>query len=535
MQAKPGRSRPFERGFTREELLRRAAAGGALLAGAAAGPAAAVAAQPAPKRGGTFRLGVSGGSAKDIVDGQNIVTRPDQARIVTGWETLVTFDRRFKLVFDGLAEEISASRADVWTVRVRDGIEFHHGKTLSADDVIYSLRRLVDARLGLFGGGALQSVDPKRIRKLDRRTVRLFLKQKDANLLDALGQYTAGIVPVGYSPGAIGRAKPNVGTGPYSLVSFTPGRQSVHARNPNYWRTGQPYFDRVTIVDIPDDAARVNALLAGQVDAITDVPAAQVPVVDGRRELRVLESPSAAWTPICMRVDQPPFDDVRVRQAMRLIADRPQLVAQALAGHGRVGNDLYGIFDDAYDRSLPQRRQDLQQARALLKAAGREGLVIDLQTTNAALGMNEGAQVFAEQAKGAGVTINVRALDSGSFYGDSYLKWTFSTDFWGSRGYLSQVAAGSLPGSPYNETHWPVDPRFASLFRQALATVDAKRRVEIVHEMQRMEHEGGGYLIWGFNALLDGHSTRVRGFRTGDRGVLPLNGFGRGYRTIWFA
>ena len=84
---------------------------------------------------------------------------------------------------------------------------------------------------------------------------------------------------------------------------------------------------------------------------------------------------------------------------MRLIADRPQLVAQALAGHGRIGNDLYGIFDDAYDRSLSQRRQDLERARSLLKAAGREGLVIDLQTTNAALGMNEGAQVFAEQAK----------------------------------------------------------------------------------------------------------------------------------------
>src|SRR6476659_2515426 len=114
-------------GLTREELLKRAAVGGAVIVaggslvrsaqGAPAGLAAAT-----PKRGGTFRIGVSGGSAKDFIDGQNIVTRPDQARIVTGWETLVVFDSQFKLKFDGLAEEISAKTADVWTIRVKPGI-----------------------------------------------------------------------------------------------------------------------------------------------------------------------------------------------------------------------------------------------------------------------------------------------------------------------------------------------------------------------------------------------------------------------------
>src|SRR5438552_9487203 len=153
-----------------------------------------------PKRGGTFRIGVSGGSAKDFIDGQNIVTRPDQARIVTGWETLVTFDPQFKLKLDGLAEEVSAKRADVWTIRVRQGIEFHNGKTLGADDVIYSLRRLTNKKLVLFGGAALASIDPNRLKKLDKRTVRVFLKRKDTTILDALGQYIAGILPAGYSP-----------------------------------------------------------------------------------------------------------------------------------------------------------------------------------------------------------------------------------------------------------------------------------------------------------------------------------------------
>src|SRR5262245_17826140 len=123
-------------GLTRDELLRRGVLlGGAVLAGGAFGPVAQAATSASkPKKGGTFRIGVSGGSAKDFIDGQNIVTRPDQARIVTGWETLVTFNPQFKLVFDGLAEELSAQagNAAVWTIRVRSGIEFHNGKTLGA-------------------------------------------------------------------------------------------------------------------------------------------------------------------------------------------------------------------------------------------------------------------------------------------------------------------------------------------------------------------------------------------------------------------
>jgi peptide/nickel transport system substrate-binding protein len=528
--------------LTRADLLRRAAAGGAVILGSGALGESAMAGIKAvdaatPKRGGTFRIGVSGGSAKDFIDGQNIVTRPDQARIVTGWETLVGFDSKFKLAFNGLAESIEHNKkGDVWTIRVRSGIEFHNGKTLGAADVIYSLQRLINPKLGLFGGAALKSVNPNAMKKLDKRTVRLTLKQPDGTILDALGQYIAGVVPVGYSPKAVGAAKPNIGTGPYKLQSFTPGQQSVHVRNPNYWRSGQPYFDKVIIIDFPDDTARVNALLGGQVDAITDVPPAQVAVVNNHSGTHVLESPSAAWTPICMRVDAAPFDDVRVRQAMRLIANRPQMVQQALSGHGHIGNDLYAPFDEAFASDLPQRVQDIAKAKSLLKAAGHDGLTVDLQSSNGALGMNEGAQVFAQQAKAAGVTINVKILDSGAFYGDQYLKWPMSTDFWGSRNYLSQVAAGSLPTSPYNETHWPdsKDNSFLSLYNQALRTVDRAKQKTILHEMQKMEYDNGGYILWGFSTLLDGYSTKVKGLKTGDKGVLPLNAFGHGYRTIWF-
>lgn len=528
-------------GLTRQDLVRRGAAGagGLLLAGSLAGVAeAAIGATPKPKRGGTFRFGAAGGSAKDYIDGQSIISEPDIARQQAGWETLMVYDSNYKLAFDGLAEEITPNkRGDVWTIRVRDGIEFHNGKTLNADDVRYSLQRFMNKKLGLGGVTFLASMDPARMKKLDRRTLRCTLKQRDGTLLDSFAQYTGGIVPAGYSPGVVGKANPNVGTGPYKLQSFTPGRQSVHVRHPNYWRTGQPYFDRVVVIDFPEETARMNALLGGQVDAATSVPAAQVGVINGHAGTKVLQTPSGIWTPIMMRVDQAPFNDVRVRQAMRLIVNRPQMVAQALAGFGRVGNDLYAPLDEAYNSSLPQRRQDIEKAKSLLKSAGQEGLTAELVTAAGTNGMVECAQVFAQQAKAAGVTINVKVVDTGTLWGDEYLKWVFSTDFWNTRNYMPQVASGSLPTSPYNQTHWPdaANQRFVSLYNQAKATPDRKKRIELMHEMQKLEYEAGGNIIWGFQTALDAYSTKVKGLRASYKSILRFNQYGRGFQNLWFA
>ena len=180
--------------------------------------------------------------------------------------------------------------------------------------------------------------------------------------------------------------------------------------------------------------------------------------------------------------------------------------------------------------------QDIDKAKSLLKAAGQEGLTVDLQSTNGALGMNEGAQVFAQQAKAAGVTINVKILDSGAFYGDQYLKWPFSTDFWGSRNYLSQVAAGSLPSSPYNETHWPADKKFIALYNQARGHDRPRRsRPRSSRRCRRWSTTRAATSSGASTTLLDGYSTKVQGLKQGDKGVLPMNAFGHGYRTIWFA
>src|SRR5438874_2072861 len=500
----PDPKNPLTSTISRRRLLINSGivVGGAMLVG----PLAACGASPntattstSPKRGGNFRLGVTGGGSGDIIDGQKIVTKPDQARLTAGFETLLEYDENYKLQTTGLAESVTQDAPDKWTIRLKSGITFPNGKPLSSDDVIYSLQRISDPKQGLFGTAGLNSVDPNNIKKVDDRTVTLNLKQADSTIGDQLGQYYNGIVPVGYT-----RAGEQIGTGAYKVQSFTKGQQSVHVRNTNYWRSGLPYFDTVTIIDFPDVAAQVNALLSGQIDAMTDIPAAQINVVKSHSALAILEGQGADWRPLCMAIDMPPFDDVKVRQAMRLIVDRNAMLQQVFSGHGRIANDLYSPFDPAYDSSLPQRHQDIAQAKSLLHSAGKDNLVVDLHTTDGAAGMVDSANIFASQAKAAGVTVNVH--NDPNYYGDQYLKLAFSVDFWGTRNFLPQVANGSIPTAPYNECHWPPKSGdgsdYVTLYHQALAEVDPTKRADIIHQMQSEEYNFGGYILPFFNNLV---------------------------------
>jgi peptide/nickel transport system substrate-binding protein len=488
-----------------------------------------------PKRGGDFRLGVTGGGAKDMMDGQNIVTKPDQARLMTAFETLLVFDDNYQLQTDGLAESVEADNPKQYTIRIRDGIEFQNGKSFTADDVIYSLQRIGTQKNGLTGFAATATMDIKNLKKIDDRTVQLPLLSPDSTVPQTLASYTFGMVPVGYEKFS-GDVSTQIGTGCYKLKSFTPGQESTHERNPNYWRgDGSPWFDTVTITDFSDPTAQLNALKGGQIDAMTDVPPSQVDATKASG-VGVLISQTGGWIPLCMAIDMPPFDDPKVRQAFRLIIDRQQILDQIGNGYGKIANDLYAPFDEGYDSSLPQRQQDIEQAKSLLKSAGKEGLSVDLHTTNGASGMVELASVFASQAKAAGVNVTVK--NDPNYYGDSYLKLAFSVDFWGTRGYLNQVQQGSLPNSPYNETHWPpksgTGSDFEDLYHQALAETDTNKRIDIQHQMQKYEYDIGGYIIPYFNALIDGYASNVKGLSP-SKGTLNLAGFGHGFRTIWFA
>jgi peptide/nickel transport system substrate-binding protein len=525
--------------ITRREALRGALAGGVVLSaggllaacGGGDGGGGAGGGTPAEggqggssaegvRQGGSLRVGVSGGGSGDTLDGHFPLSDPDIARTFQLYEPLAIRNPDYELEMV-LAESIEAGKSpEVWTIRLRDGVTFHNGKPVTADDVLFSLQRIIDPKDPKGGAASISYIDLKRSRKLDARTVRIHLRAPNVGFPDDVGQYFNGIVPTDYDP------KKPVGTGPFKYESFSPGERSVFVRNPDYWQEGEPNVDEVVLIDFPDDTARVNALLGQQVDAITNLPAAQIAQVQGNSSFKVLVSETGAWQPFTMRVDAAPFNDVRVRQAMRLIVDREQMIQQALSGQGRVANDLYSPYDPAYNKDLPQRQQDLEQAKSLLKQARQRDLRVELVTAPVFQGIVAAAQVLAEQAKGAGATISVRKVDSGTFYGDKYLKWVLAQDFWFTRTYLGQVAQSSLKESPINETHWN-DAEFVKLIDQARGELDEGKRTELLHEAQAIEHERGGYIVWSFSNQVDAYSAKVGGFQPAKSGV-PLTNYSFG-------
>jgi peptide/nickel transport system substrate-binding protein len=506
----------LEDGVTRRQVLRGALTGGVALAAggvleACGGGGSKTTAQTAPtnqklRAGGALRVGATGGGAKDTIDAHLPTADTDIMRVWNLYESLAVRTPDFSKLEMLLAESIEADkRPDSWTIRLKPGLTFHNGKPVTADDVIFSLRRIIDPKNPKVGAASIGYIDDKGLRKLDKLTVRVPLQFANSGFPDDIGQYFNSIVPTDYDP------KHPVGTGPFKYESFTPGQQSVFTKFADYWEKGKPFVDRLTIIDFTDATARTNALLGGQVDAIDNLPAAQLSSVKGNGNLRVLVSETGAWQPFTMRVDAPPFNDVRVRQAFRLIVDRKQMVEQVLSGQGRIANDLYAPYDPAYAKDLPQRKQDLEQAKSLLKQAGRENLTVELVTAPVFQGIVEAAQVFAQQAKGAGVNVKLRKVDSGTFYGDNYLKWPFAQDFWATRAYLTQVAQGDLPNSPFNETHWK-PPQFIKLIQQARAELDDTKRAQILHDAQKMQYDEGGYIIQYFSNIIDAYSAKIGGF-----------------------
>ncbi len=487
------------------------------------------------KKGGILRMGTLGG-ANDLIDGQHIVAKADIARINTGWEPLMSFDPDFKVVTDnGVASKLETKAADLYVVTLKEGLKFADGAPVTPEDVIYSFQRMLDPEKAVFGGSALRPVlDPTGITKIDEQTIQFQLKQPFAIFNEAIAAYTCCLVPTGYERFA-GDPSNQIGTGPYKLKEFEVGVQSIHVRNEFYWDEGKPYFDEVHIIDFADNDAMVNALLSDQIDCAADIPATAVDQLTGAG-FGVLNSAGGGWLSTVMAVDQEPFTDKRVRQAFRLIVDRQAMVDEVLGGYGKVANDLFSPLDPAYlGEAVPQREQNIEEAKKLLAEAGKSDLTIDFFAPNDTAGLPELVQAFSVMAKDAGITVNPVVLDGGTYWGDEYLKRTFATDFWGTRNFLPQVAASSLKDTaPYAGDHWPpAGSTFAEDFNAAVAEVDLEKRKVITDKMQKELYEEGGLIIPFFQNLLDGFNQRIKGLNERPN-TLNLDHYGRGYKNLYF-
>jgi peptide/nickel transport system substrate-binding protein len=478
--------------------------GSGLLAGCGDGKPGPVASGGKPQSGGKARIAIIAGAQTGNLDAH----KPLGTGSFRGWalySKLWEWDRE---AHPGLAlAEFAEVNDDAteWTIRLRKGLEFHHGKSIRAEDVIHSLRRLTDPALASPYGSYLPSLQRDGIKALDPLTVRIPFEQGHGlAALPELWMSWGGIVPTDYDP-----VTNPVGAGPYRLKSFTPGQRSTFSKFENYYKPDQPYLDEVEIIDFKDPIARLQAMQTGQVDVAPTIAFEQLAFFKSSDQFEVVSSQTDAWHGFAMNLTKAPFNDPRVVRAFRLIADRPELVSRVLHGQGRVANDLYAPSDPTYNHEIPQRTRDLSEARSLLRSAGHGGgLSVELVTT-AGAGGNAGI-VFAQQAREAGVEVKIRLVDDSIFAGPDKNNWTFSTVVGVSRPFLLTLQQHDGPRAAGNKTHFQ-DAEFTRLVTEAAAQPDVGKRKALVGAVQRIQHDKGGLLIWGFSNNQEAVSRSIGG------------------------
>ncbi|HEX2045708.1 MAG TPA: ABC transporter substrate-binding protein [Gaiellaceae bacterium] len=501
--------------FTRRRLLHGAAAAGLTLGAggllsACGGDGDETAGQTGtteggPSRGGRLRVahvGAGKGESFNPARGSSFI---DASRYFNVFDPLSRVGPTLE-VEPGLALEWNPNEdSTLWEVKLRPDVTWHDGKPFTADDVIYTLGQMGDAKH--VSHASVLNINLRDVRKVDDLTLEIPLKSPNARLFDSFVQQNTVIV----QDGATDFTRP-VGTGPFMFQSFTVGERSLCTRNPNYWEQGKPYVEEWEDISIDDNAARLNALLAGEVDMISQIPFAQAKQQQEQGDIQVIAAESPALQVFLMAVDIAPFDDVRVRQAFRLIADRQALIDGALFGFGTVGNDLAGKGMPFYAEDLPPREQDLDEARALLAAAGHENLTVTLHTSDIVPGFVEAATLFAQQAQGAGVTVNVKREPANAYFDTSllYTKLDFAQSFWTYSSIPLWYEQALLSDAVWNETHWR-DPETDRLIRQAQGAPDEETAEQLWRQIQETQYEEGGYIVWAYQHLVDGAAQNVQG------------------------
>ena len=445
------------------------------------------------KKGGNFRIGLTGGSTAESLDPATYGTGVINHFMVGAiGNCLAEIDHNGEVIPE-LAESWETSPgANVWTFRLRRDVTFHNGKTLAADDVIASINHHRGEDTKSAGKPLLKAVTE--IRKVDDWTVVFELGSGNADFPYVLSEYFFIIFP-----SKDGRCdwKSGVATGGYKLIEFEPGVRYVAERNPDYWKKGRAHFDRVELVPLADQATRTNALMTGQVDCIGSVDLSTVHLLKRKSGLTINAVTGTQHFTMPMFTDVAPFDDVNVRLALKYAINREQLVKILLSGFGQVGNDSPITPANRYfNTDMAQRKYDPEKARYHLKQAGLDSLSVKLHAADAAFPKAiDAAVLFSESAAKAGIEIKVVREPNDGYWSSVWLKKPFVTCFWSGRPTEDLMFATAYAAdSPWNDAHWK-NERFNKLLVEARTELDADRRRAMYWEMQEIVRDDGGTII----------------------------------------
>lgn len=462
-------------------------------------------AHAAPQRGGHFKLGIGAGSTTDSLDPATYVDSYMQSlgHALHGYLTEV--NNKGELVGE-LAESWEVSQdAKVWTFKLRQGVIFHNGKALEAEDVVNSINHHRGENSTSAAKGIVSAIED--IKADGKATVVFRLKGGNADFAYLLDDYHLAIMPT-----KDGEADPSgVGTGAYVLESIEYGVKATVRRNPTYWKPGRGWFESCEFLAIKDVAARTNALMTGEIHAMDRCDLKTVHLLERNKDIEIVSATGTQHYTVPMLVNLTPFNDVNVRLALKYAVDRQKLVDTILQGFGQVGNDHpISPSDQHYAKELEQRQYDPDKAKFHLKKAGLSAVNVDLSTADAAFsGAVDAAVLYREHAAKAGIDIDVIREPNDGYWESVWMKkpWCFS--YWSGRPtadwMFSQVYASD---ATWNDTHWK-NERFDQLLVAARSELDETKRRDMYVEMQQICRDDGGTVVPVFANYVNALSKRI--------------------------
>jgi peptide/nickel transport system substrate-binding protein len=499
-----------------------AVAGGGLLSVSASALAA-----DTPKKGGSIRVAYDAGSVSDTLDPALGSTGSDYIRFFMFYSGLTQFDESLTPQMN-IAESVSTSDAKTWIIKLRQGVTFHDGQALTPADVAYSLSRHKNPQTASkVKTLADQFTD---IKASGPNEVTMVLDVPNADLPAILATPQLVIVKDGTTN--FGSA---IGTGPYKLKSFKPGVSTVGVRNDNYWKAGQPYLDQIELVSISDNAARVNALLAGDVHLINSVDPRSTQRIAATPGYAVKETKSGLYTDLIMRRDNTLTGNPNFVMGMKNLFDREQIRTAVFRGFAVTGNDQPIPPGHRYfNASLPQRKFDLDKAKFYMQKAGAVGPALPpIYATTDANGSIEMAELMQQTAAKIGVNLVVNRVPGDGYWSNHWMKHPLGFGSINPRPSADVLFTQFFKSdAPWNESGWK-DPRFDQLLLSARAETDEAKRKAMYGEMQVLVADQGGIGIPSFISLLDANDKRLKGL-----GSIPtgsMMGFSFAEHVWWTA